>query len=129
MSEQEYKMSAKMRVEWEKKAFGKGAYVMLHPLCYIGKDKLHPEAGRIGKLVNDGHKEKNFVVDFEQDDLVGKGRYCILPKDAWFPIPNHLVEQYEIRAKKTAYRYTKEGAEIARRMGWNMTDASLGVTP
>ena len=24
-----------MRAEWEKKAFGKGAYVMLHPLCYI----------------------------------------------------------------------------------------------
>jgi hypothetical protein len=117
-------VSKKYHQEMEAKAWREGAFVMLHPVCYMAKDKLHPDSGRIGKIsVCDGQR---MVVQFENDDLVGKSTFCLLPKDAWLPMPDFMIESYNRKTGITAWKLSDRGLQIANSMDWKYTEASKG---
>ena len=110
--------------EIEKKFWSKGKFLMLHPDLYTTDDKPHPDRGRIGEIID--ATGEMCIVSFTQDDLVGAGKFCILPRNCWCPIPEFMCEVYEVRAKKMAIRLTPRGQQIAKGMNWKFTKLSTG---
>ena len=107
----------------EKESFAPGKFVMLHP---DGKaaGKPHPDAGRIRRIVSsDGNK---MVVEFWSDELVGSSTFCLIPRPAWAPVPEFLVEEYTPRAKKRGWRIHDRGVRVFDGMGWAKTAATTG---
>ena len=108
----------------EKKFWSKGKFLMLHPEMRTTDNKPHPDRGRIGEIID--VNGDMCIVSFIQDDLVGAGKFCLLPRSCWCPIPEWMCEVYEVRAKKLAIRLTERGRQIASGMGWAFTKLSTG---
>lgn len=98
--------------------FQPGRYVALHP------ESNHPDAGRVGKIIS--RKGRDMIVEFFNDDLVGRTEYSTIPLGHWGPVPEFLVEEYEPRAKKRGWRVTESGIKIFRDLGWGYTAATEG---
>ena len=98
--------------------FQPGCFVVLHP------DSKHPDAGRVGKIVSRNGKE--MLVEFFNDELIGKSEFSMIPFGHWLPVGDFLVEEYEPRAKKRGWRVSLRGIEIFRKMGWEYTAATEG---
>lgn len=105
------------------KLFTVGGYVMLHHECMAG-DKPHPDAGRIGQIVNNGEHE--FMAQFFDDELIGSTTFCLIPRRHWAPVPDFCVETYEPRAKRKGWRLNERGVKTFSIMGWGRTPATEG---
>lgn len=119
--------------KYEREMFQPGKLVMLHCFATMADGKLHPDCGRIGRVVSCEHgadgKPKpraTMVVEFWSDELVGSGTYCLLPRDAWFPVPDFVAEEYQPRAKKRGWRVSERGLRIFTSMNWPHTAATRG---
>jgi hypothetical protein len=102
----------------QEKMFQPGCFVALHP------ESNHPDAGRVGKIISRNGTE--MLVEFFNDDLIGKTEYCTIPLGHWGPVPEFFVEEYEPRAKKRGWRVTERGMKMFRDLGWDYTPATEG---
>ena len=98
--------------------FQPGRFVALHP------ESNHPDAGRVGKIIS--RKGCDMIVEFFNDDLVGRAEYSTIPLGHWGPVPEFFVEEYEPRAKKRGWRVTERGMKMFRDLGWGYTAATEG---
>lgn len=98
--------------------FQPGGFVMLHP------DSKHPDAGRIGKIIS--RRGVEMVVEFFADELIGKSEFSLIPLGHWGPVPDFLVESYEIRAQKRGWKIGERGITMFKKLGWGYTLASIG---
>jgi|SanBayMetagenome_1026888.scaffolds.fasta_scaffold01052_16 hypothetical protein len=117
----------------ERECYQDGRLLMLHHNGRIAGGKLHPDAGRIGRIVScermpDGRPVKGgkLVVEFFSDDLVGSATFCLIPVGHWMPIFDWMAEEYEPRAKKRGWRLSPQGLKIFKSMGWEFTPATEG---
>lgn len=116
----------------ERECYQDGRLLMLHHAARAG-GKLHPDAGRIGRIVScqrgaDGRPVRGgkLVVEFFDDDLVGSATFSLIPVGHWMPIFDWMAEEYEPRAKKRGWRLSAEGLRIFQKMGWEYTAATEG---
>lgn len=98
--------------------FKPGGFVMLHP------ESKHPDAGRVGKIVSRNGDE--MLVEFFNDELIGKTDFSTIPLGHWGPVPEFFVEEYEPRAKKIGWRVAERGMRMFRNLGWGYTAATEG---
>lgn len=63
--------------------FQPGRFVALHP------ESNHPDAGRVGKIIS--RKGCDMIVEFFNDDLVGRAEYSTIPLGHWGPVPEFFV--------------------------------------
>lgn len=105
-----------------------GDLVMLSCHVSLANKKAHPDCGRIGKITSIKGKggEDHFIVQIENDDLVGSAKFLILPRKMFLPIAESWVEVFERRAKRTAWRLSKSGKQIFDGMGWPYLPATMG---
>jgi hypothetical protein len=102
----------------QEKIFQPGGFVALHP------ESQHPDAGRVGKIIS--RKGNDMLVEFFNDDLIGKTEYSTIPLRHWRPVPEFIVEEYEPQAKKRGWRVTERGMKMFRDLGWGHTLATEG---
>ena len=98
--------------------FQPGCFVALHP------DSKHPDAGRVGKIVS--RKGGEMLVEFFNDELIGRSEFSTIPLGHWGPVPQFFVEEYEPRAKKRGWRVSERGMKMFRDLGWGYTAATEG---
>ena len=112
----------------DQKHWKAGDLVMMSCFVYLEKDKLHPNCGQIVQIVSTANSDKaNMVVEFETDETEGRGSFLILPREYFLPVPDFCCEEYSLRQGHRAWRLSERGADLFKRMGWPLTDASLGV--
>lgn len=102
------------------KLFAPGKYVMLHP------ESQTPDAGRVGRIVN--CKGDRMLVEFFDDDLIGKSDYSVIPRRHWAPVPEFMVEEYAPRSGKRGWRLKQHWMPIVQKLGWQYTPATEGKT-
>ncbi len=105
--------------------FQPGAYVMLHPRS-PALIREHQDAGRIGKLLS--RKGDAAIIQLFRDDLIGLTMCCRIPIEHCAPVPDFMVEPYEVRAGKHGWRVTPSGLSLFKKLGWLHTDATSGVS-
>lgn len=110
----------------EREAFQPGKLVMLHHACRDYDGKPHPDAGRIGKIVECDRASRRMIVEFWCDELVGSSTFCLIPYGHWAPVPDYMAEEYEPRAKNRGWRLNEYGRKIFAGMGWERTLATEG---
>lgn len=98
--------------------FARGKFVMLH------HESTTPDAGRVGRIVN--CKGDRMLVEFFDDDLIGKSDYSVIPRRHWAPVPEFMVEEYEPRAKKRGWRVAERYVATMDKLGWPHTPATEG---
>ena len=106
------------------KMFAPGDFVMLGCQVFLADDTLHPDAGRVGKIVSESNG--HLVVEFFVDELIGKMSACILPKPMWMPVPRFMVDEYFPSAKKRGWRITERGERIFDGFPWPRNDNTSG---
>lgn len=121
-SRAKYPASKERRQEMDRKMWAPGGYVVLHAESYVG-EKLHPEAGRIGKIVS--CRGQDIVVEMACGE--GQSRFLVgIPKKHYAPMPAFMVEEYAANEMRR-YRLTEDGYRIATNMGWLVNDRTRGV--
>lgn len=105
-----------------------GDLVMLSCYIYFGETDLHPEAGRIGRIIKLGGKRgtDNMLVQIQGGVLDEINKFILMPRAAFRPIPPHCIEAYESRDGSEAWRLSLEGVKTFREMKWKYTKATLG---
>ena len=117
-----YPASKELRQEMDRKMWATGGYVVLHPESYVGEE-LHPEAGRIGKIVS--CRGQDIVVEMASGEV--QGRFLVgIPKQHYAPMPAFMVEEY-LDNGMTRYRLTEDGYRIATNMGWLVNARTRGL--
>lgn len=97
-------------VKLDSRASEIGDFVMLHPdTVTMPLQRLHPDAGRIGKVV--AIKNGRMAVRFSAEAPL-----CMLPVCAFYPVPRFMVEPIADQ-----YRLSARGESIARGLGWPIT--------
>jgi hypothetical protein len=64
--------------------FQPGCFVVLHP------ESKHPDAGRVGKIIS--RNGRDMIVEFFNDDLVGRTEYSTIPLGHWGPVPEQKAK-------------------------------------
>lgn len=104
--------------------FAPGKHVMLSVNVFLHDKSRHPDAGRIGRVSSESNGM--LLVEFFDDDLIGKLSACILPKEMWLPVPEFCVEEYFPRAKKRGWRLSKRGVRTFDDLDWLKNKATEG---
>ena len=104
--------------------FAPGKHVMLSVNVFLHDKSRHPDAGRIGRVSSESNGM--LLVEFFDDDLIGKLSACILPKEMWLPVPEFCVEEYFPRAKKRGWRLSKRGVRMFDDLDWLKNKATEG---
>lgn len=84
----------------------------------------YPDIGRIGRVVSCA--TEGLLVIFFRDDLIGVCTYCKMPIEFWTPVPDFLVQDYQVRALKYGWRLTDKAQALFHVLGWPYTEVSLG---
>lgn len=124
--------------QYRREMFQPGKLVMLRTRAMMVDGRDHPDAGRIGRVVSAKHGADGMpvagsvvVVEFWWDEAqrggVSHGTFCLLPLEAWIPVPDFLAEDYGGADGRRGWRLSERGRTIFDGLKWERTAQTEGL--